>query len=87
MLQSSDPGVSHNVVAGEIASVSHFGDVLQYVVRTPTRTILVLTPRASAVRLQTGDDVWATWSADDVYMFSADQAELVLAEPAAEGDS
>ena len=87
VLQSTDPGFSHNVVGGEIASVSHFGDVLQYVVRTPSRTILVLTPRASAVRLQTGDDVWATWNEDDVYMFSADQAELVLAEPAAEGDS
>lgn len=86
MLHSTDPGVTHNVVKGDIASVSHFGDVLQYVVRTPSRTILVLTPRA-AVRLHTGDDVWATWSADDVYMFSADQAELVLAEPAAEGAS
>jgi hypothetical protein len=29
--------------------------------------------------------VWATWSADDVYMFSADQADLVLEEPAAAG--
>jgi spermidine/putrescine transport system ATP-binding protein len=87
VLRSEDPGHAHNVVSGEIASVSHFGDVLQYVVRTPHRTILVLTPRATAARLQTGDDVWATWSEDDVYMFSADQAELVLAEPAAEGES
>jgi len=87
MLHSTDPGVTHNVVSGDIASVSHFGDVLQYVVRTPSCTILVLTPRAAAVRLHTGDDVWCTWNADDVYMFSADQAELVLAEPAAEGGS
>jgi spermidine/putrescine transport system ATP-binding protein len=85
VLHPTDPGAITNVVAGEIAGVSHFGDTLQYVVRTPSRTILVLTPRAHAVRLNAGDPVWATWSADDVYMFSADQADLVLEEPAAAG--
>ena len=82
VLQATDPGTSANVVAGEVAGVSHFGDVLQYVVRTPSRTIIVLTPRAHAVRLHVGDPVWATWSADDVYMFSAAQADLVLEQPA-----
>ena len=85
VLQAADPGTSTNVVAGEVAGVSHFGDVLQYVVRTPSRTIIVLTPRAHAVRLHVGDPVWATWSADDVYMFSAAQADLVLEEPAHAG--
>jgi hypothetical protein len=37
------------------------------------------------VRLHVGDPVWATWSADDVYMFSAAQADLVLEEPAHAG--
>jgi len=85
VLQASDPGTSTNVVAGQVAGVSHFGDVLQYVVRTSSRTILVLTPRTHAVRLHVGDPVWATWSADDVYMFSAAQADLVLEEPAHAG--
>jgi spermidine/putrescine transport system ATP-binding protein len=85
VLHASDPGSSANTVVGEIAGVSHFGDTLQYVVRTPSRTILVLTPRANAVRLHAGDPVWAAWSADDVYMFSADQADLVLEEPASAG--
>ncbi|MEI6496989.1 MAG: ABC transporter ATP-binding protein [Actinomycetota bacterium] len=85
VLHNADPGSTTNVIAGTIAGVSHFGDVLQYVVQTPSRAVLVLTPRSHAVRLQQGDDVWATWSADDVYMFSADQASLVLDEPAAEG--
>ena len=85
ILHSSDPGVSTNVLRGEVAGVSHFGDTLQYVVRTGNRTIIVLTPRANAVRLHSGDTVWATWGADDVYMFSADQADLILEEPASAG--
>jgi hypothetical protein len=28
--------------------------------------------------------VWATWSADDIYMFSAAQADLVMKEAAFE---
>jgi hypothetical protein len=27
-----------------------------------------------------GEDVWCSWSADDVYLFSARQADVVLAE-------
>ena len=84
VLKSEDPGTTVNVTPGEVAGVSHFGDTLQYVVRTSSRTIVVLTPRAQAARLQMGDSVWCTWTADDVYMFSAAQAELVLKEPAAE---
>lgn len=82
-LHSSDPGLGTNVVAGEVAGVSHFGDTLQYLVRTPSRTIVVLVPRAKAVRMSFGDPVWASWHADDVYLFSAAQADLVLEEPAA----
>jgi len=85
ILHSSDPGVSTNVLRGEVAGVSHFGDTLQYVVHTADRTIIVLSPRSHAVRLHSGDAVWATWSADDVYMFSADQADLILEEPASAG--
>lgn len=85
ILHASDPGAVTNVLTGEVAGVSHFGDTLQYVVRTGNRTIIVLTPRANAVRLHAGDAVWATWGADDVYMFSADQADLILEEPASAG--
>ena len=87
VLRTEDPGTTANVMAGEVAGVSHFGDTLQYVVRTPRRTIVVLTPRAQAVRLSVGDPVWSTWSADDVYMFSAAQADLVLKEPALDAES
>ena len=84
VLHGSDPGATTNVLAGTVAGVSHFGDTLQYVVRTGDRTVIVLTPRAKAVRLHVDDLVWATWSADDVYMFSAAQADLIMEEPAAE---
>jgi spermidine/putrescine transport system ATP-binding protein len=83
-LSPTDPGVTSNVLAGEVAGVSHFGDTLQYVVRTHTRDVIVLLPRQKAPNLHPGDPVWAHWSAHDVYQFSAAQESLVLAEPASE---
>jgi spermidine/putrescine transport system ATP-binding protein len=83
-LSATDPGDTYNVLAGEVAGVSHFGDTLQYVVRTHTRDVIVLLPRQKAPNLHPGDAVWAQWSANDVYQFSAAQESLVLAEPASE---
>lgn len=80
-LSNDDPGTVANSIGGEIASVAHFGDVLQYVVEANGREIVVLSPRSGA-RFATGDRVWATWSADDVYQFSDRQASMVLAESA-----
>ncbi len=86
-LVTDDPGTSRNSIPGSIASVAHFGDTLQYVVRTSSRDVLVLTPRANAPRLSLGDDVWCTFTPADVYSFSAAQASLVLAEPAEEANA
>ena len=83
-LSDSNPGGQNNQVAGTVASVSHYGDTLQYVVRTTERDIVALLPRQTAPRLSPGDAVWCHWAAADVYQFSADQADLVLVEPAAE---
>ena len=80
-LSALDPGADTNQVAGVVASVSHFGDVLQYVVRTVERDIVALLPRQGAPRMSMGDHVWCHWSAADVYQFSADQADLILVEP------
>ena len=82
MLSRTDPGGSENVLEGTVASVAHFGDVMQYVVRSGDRDIVVLTPRAQNVRLETGEDVWCSWAADDVYQFSDRQADVVLATEA-----
>ena len=86
-LVTDDPGTSRNSIAGTVASVAHFGDALQYVVRTGSRDVLVLTPRANAPRLAVGDAAWCTFTPADVYSFSARQADLVLAEPSAEGNT
>ena len=40
-LSSSDPGSTTNVIPGTVAGVSHYGDVLQYVVRTAERDVHV----------------------------------------------
>jgi spermidine/putrescine transport system ATP-binding protein len=82
-LVTEDPGGHRNSIPGTVASVAHFGDTLQYVVRTASRDVLVLTPRANAPRLALGDSVFCTFTPADVYSFSARQAELVLAEPSA----
>ncbi|MEY2444537.1 MAG: spermidine/putrescine transport system ATP-binding protein [Ilumatobacteraceae bacterium] len=83
-LSATDPGEVVNVLAGEVAGVSHFGDTLQYVVRSAVRDVIVLLPRQKAPNLHPGDQVWCQWSAKDVYQFSAAQESLVLAEPASE---
>ena len=80
-LVAERPTNPENSTSGTVAGVSHFGDVLQYVVTSGERDILVLTPRAHAVRFQAGDEVHCTWSADDVYLFSARQADIVMADP------
>ncbi|MCB9395237.1 MAG: ABC transporter ATP-binding protein [Acidimicrobiaceae bacterium] len=81
-IADTDPGRDHNQVPGTVASVSHFGDVLQYVVRTAERDIVALLPRQGAPRLSLADQVWCHWNDSEVYQFSADQADLVLVEPA-----
>ena len=83
-LSATDPGQTANVFPGEVAGVSHFGDTLQFVVRSHVRDVIVLLPRQKAPSLHPGDPVWCQWSARDVYQFSAAQESLVLAEPASE---
>jgi len=80
-LSATDPSLDVNVIRGTVAGVSHYGDVLQYVVRTAERDVISLLPRQGAVRLSVGDDVWCHWAASEVYQFSDDQAGLVLVEP------
>ena len=81
-LSATDPGSTTNVVSGTVAGVSHYGDVLQYVVRTAARDVIALIPRQSAVRLAPGDPVWCHWAESEVYQFSAAQADLVIHDPA-----
>jgi len=74
------PARSENQLLATVVSVSHFGDVLQYVVSAAEREVVVLVPRTHSSRPKVGDRVWCTWAAEDVYLFSARQAEVVMAE-------
>lgn len=78
-LSEAKPTESQNSVAAKVAGVSHFGDVLQYVVSAGSRDLLVQVPRTNPSRFNVGDQVWCSWPAEDVYLFSARQLDLVLA--------
>ncbi|MEY3467846.1 MAG: hypothetical protein RL532_1153 [Actinomycetota bacterium] len=82
-LSAKQPAKPENSTQATVAGVSYFGDVLQYVVRTRTKDLLVLVPRTNPERFQVDDPVWCSWSAEDVYLFSARQANIVLAAPTA----
>ncbi len=81
-LSAARPDKPENLVEATVAGVSHFGDVLQYVVRTDHRDVLVMVPRTNPARFAVDDRVWCSWSAEDVYLFSARQADVVMATPA-----
>jgi spermidine/putrescine transport system ATP-binding protein len=79
------PSEGPNVISGALASISHLGDVIQFVVLTPGRKeVIARLPRPRAPRLEVGSTVWCSWDADHTHMFGADQAEIVLVDPAAE---
>ncbi len=84
-LQEGQPQDPVNSVRGSLAGISHLGDVIQFVVLTPgQKEILCRMPRPGAPRLEVGGDVWCTWDAEHVHVFDAGQADVVLADPAAE---
>ena len=78
-LSATKPNSDTNFVSARVAGVSHFGDVLQYVMTAGTRDLLVQVSRTDPSRFAVGESVWCTWAAEDVYLFSARQADLVLA--------
>jgi spermidine/putrescine transport system ATP-binding protein len=84
-VSESDPGGAVNALRGTLAGISHLGDVIQFVVSAGEgREILARLPRTKAPRLETGQTVWCTWDADHTYLFTAEQADLVLADPASD---
>jgi spermidine/putrescine transport system ATP-binding protein len=84
-VSETDPGATVNVLRGELAGISHLGDVIQFVVSAGDgREILARLPRTRAPRLVTGQSVWCSWNPDHTYLFTAEQADLVLADPASD---
>ncbi len=83
MMTETPPSNGENAIEGTLASVSHLGDVIQFVVITPGRKeILARLPRPRAPRLEVGAKVWCTWDAEQTHVFGAEQADIVLADPA-----
>jgi len=80
VLSSERPQQAHNVVKATVSGISHFGDVLQYVVTAGDRDLIVMSPRTSTNRPALGDSVWCSWAPEEVYLFSARQAGVVMAE-------
>jgi spermidine/putrescine transport system ATP-binding protein len=79
------PSEAQNAITGELASVSHLGDVIQFVVITPGRKeIIARLPRPGAPRLEVGGRVWCSWGPSHTQVFGAEQAEIVLADPASD---
>lgn len=80
-LSANRPEGTTNILKAQVSGISHFGDVLQYVVAAGERDLLVLSPRSATPRPALGDEVWCSWASEEVYLFSARQASVVMAEP------
>ena len=86
LVSGEQPSEGQNAISGTLASISHLGDVIQFVVLTPGRKELIARlPRPRAPRLEVGSQVWCAWDPELTHMFGAEQAEIVLVDPAAEG--
>lgn len=79
-ISHEQPQQNSNAVRARVSGISHFGDVLQYVVTVGERDLLVLSPRSLVPRPALGDEVWCSWAPEEVYLFSARQADVVMAE-------
>ena len=83
LVSGEQPSEGQNAISGTLASISHLGDVIQFVVLTPGRKELIARlPRPRAPRLEVGSQVWCAWDPELTHMFGAEQAEIVLVDPA-----
>jgi len=79
------PVGGENAISGELASVSHLGDVIQFVVIMADRKeVIARLPRPGAPRLEVGGRVWCSWDPQHTHVFGAEQASVVLADPASD---
>lgn len=63
-----------NTVTGTLASVSHLGETMQYVVEiAPGETMLARRPRPTAPQLPVGGTVVCSWATDSVLIFPGDE--------------
>jgi spermidine/putrescine transport system ATP-binding protein len=83
LVSDTPPDQGANVVAGKLAGVSHLGDVIQFVITASGgKEILARLPRTQAPRILPGASVYCYWDDQHSLFFSAEQADIVLADPA-----
>jgi spermidine/putrescine transport system ATP-binding protein len=84
-MREERPVGGENAISGELASVSHLGDVIQFVVIMADRKeVIARLPRPGAPRLEVGGRVWCSWDPQHTHVFGAEQAGVVLADPASD---
>ena len=82
VVSDATPTRTDNVLEGTLAGISHLGDVIQYVVTVGDhKEVLARLPRTKAPRLEPGARVWCTWDDEHTYVFTSEQADIVLADP------
>ena len=68
-------GDGTNGIRCRLASVSHLGEAVQFVMLTATgQEVLARMPRALAPQLEVDTEVWCSWRPDDVRLFAGEDA-------------
>jgi spermidine/putrescine transport system ATP-binding protein len=77
------PGDPVNHLEGTLASTSHLGDTIQYLVVTADGDdVVARAPRSRAPRVTPGSRVWCRWTPEDVHVFPDEGPGPERAEPA-----
>ncbi|WP_396657180.1 ABC transporter ATP-binding protein [Microbacterium sp.] len=72
-LSTTRPDGDANVVETRVIGQSHLGETMQFLVQIGReQSVLSRRPTPEAPRLAVGDTVWASWRADSVQVFPAD---------------
>lgn len=71
-----------NRIVGRLVGVSHLGESMQFIVESGRHSIVVLTPRPTAPRVEPGETVTLSWAPADVAVFP-DETAAPAREPSA----
>ncbi len=71
-----------NRIVGRLVGISHLGESMQFIVESGRHSIVVLTPRPTAPRVEPGEAVTLSWSSADVAVFP-DETAAPVEEPSA----
>ncbi|SDH37107.1 ABC transporter ATP-binding protein [Agrococcus jejuensis] len=72
-----------NRIIGRLVGISHLGESMQFIVESGRHSIVVLTPRPTAPRVEPGEAVTLSWSPADVAVFPDETVAAPAEEPSA----